>query len=463
MTTLARGDASFKSLPSFFRERLDADSTRLLRSFSYAASTSAALAEAVSKSVSANTIYSCASSITLPYFIVSLKADQVTQENPYEIGWSGLIFGTSGVVFGENEASVYYGTKLPNSFTSFEAAQANIAVKGASWEKSQYDWNHVTRRFGIPTDPASVLSTDALGDYLVCLSTVTLPGNAFYGAYGWLVGTPEHADATQGGPAVEAAFVGYSANRHLAAVAAGAGWSYFSEGGKVLDVRSDGSQWIIETSGKITTVPSVSAVPSVSLDDEAERLAPTSSDVQIFEEHNKLSATATEVPGVALSVLDGATVLELTFANVSSVWEYSAGRPSEWRFPVGGSSEAVERFWELVDERCTASGVSLELVYGLPATVNPLHVVWDLCGSNLSFISVSARTAGTSCADVVAQYALQPSIVCQTTSPASDSIDLSSFTDQAGVAYLAEAGPDVISTSGTDLLLGDYAPFVALK
>lgn len=193
--------------------------------------------------------------------------------------------------------------------------------------------------------------------------------------------------------------------------------------------------------------------------------------VKAYEYDGILAATASEIPGLLLRFpLSTGVVADLGFANIVSAWDFQGGRPSEWRFPISGSPSNVEQFWVDVDTYATANGIDLQVLFGLPAAVNPMKmVVQELLQSKLVVVSAALPLIPLGNPSGFHDRALEllpPGtmlILQQDVGSFFDSLDLgTTSSENVSYGYHTDAPTEVISIpgSGTDLTYFDYTPFI---
>jgi hypothetical protein len=202
---------------------------------------------------------------------------------------------------------------------------------------------------------------------------------------------------------------------------------------------------------------------AVAIGDEVTRDQPLSLGVQFFEGLEAATAAPSVLPGIAFTVPLPSGDVQLFAPNQTLAWSYDAFRPSPWRFPLGGETADVEAYW-------TALNVDLSTYYALvPAQpVNPMQLlVNDLWKNAITVAAVNLSSVEGSVLGFVdrAMMALSPAtyiIIQQSVGNYSDTIDTAPWPDVVGYGYHASTS-DVISVSGTDLILSDYAPLVTLS
>lgn len=198
-----------------------------------------------------------------------------------------------------------------------------------------------------------------------------------------------------------------------------------------------------------------------------------SSGVIVAEGAAVQALTFQQLPGVVASVaLSTGVVAQLTFQNQALQWTYDAGRPSPWRFPIGGDLSAVEQYWIDVWARQNATGVFLDTVYGLtppgPVPVVPSQVfLSDIVSNVVTALIVNVVDIPQSAATVLDRVArlLPPSaclIIQQRIDDMNDTIDAGTYVDTV-TCGVQEHPTDTVSVSGTDLLLVDHTPLVVIS
>jgi len=250
------------------------------------------------------------------------------------------------------------------------------------------------------------------------------------------------------------------------------GFPFAKEDGVIRRIDDDGHQLLISTD-ETTHKASNSLSAVVQVGDEVEDGTPLTDGVKFFEYEETLLATDEELPALSMTVpLSTGKVVELLFRNFDTVWDFEAGRPSEWRFPISGEDPDIEQFWVDVDTFATANGIDLETTFGLPDVINPMRMIIDqLLKNNLFVASLDNEDIPVSnpagFADRARKLLLSPAqliVIHQDVGSVSDAYDLGVNTSETvGFGYHALPSTEVISVpgSGTDLTFFDYAPMVA--
>ncbi len=247
------------------------------------------------------------------------------------------------------------------------------------------------------------------------------------------------------------------------------------EPGTVVGLDIGPTQVSIITDGlAYTTVGDVVPAPAVAIGDQVQEGEPLTTGYEFLEYEQVLSSTSAEIPGLVFSApLSTGAVAQISVQNTDTVWSYDAGRPSPWRFPIGGAPADIEQFWVDVDAYATANAVDLAVVYGLslpgPNAVNPLkRWVQDLLQNSLYVISTELENlpaAPGGFFDRARQLLPLDTLIIllQLLPDIDDSYDLGTETsDTVGYGYHADIPTEVISESGTDLTFFDYAPLVVV-
>ena len=275
-------------------------------------------------------------------------------------------------------------------------------------------------------------------------------------------------------PLYELIALGFSLARYQRGVAAALGLSFAREGETVIELTNDGYRQLVITDQSVHRAP-LDSVPVVSVGQVLREGMPVTDQLRVVEGLPLLSLGSTVLPGLALQIpLSTGVIANLVFANLDSEWSYDPGRPSAWRFPIGGTPSEIEVFWTDVQQRNVSLGVDFETVYGLDPMVvnpvNPLHrIIEDLLQANVVVTSVrlSADLPTTGFFDRLLSvmpravlYVLQQSIT-----GAHDTIDTSAFAEDVGAHYNAAADTETISVpgSGTDLTYTVLAPLVVIS
>lgn len=231
---------------------------------------------------------------------------------------------------------------------------------------------------------------------------------------------------------------------------------------------------IVTDGAAYTTVGAVVPAPAVSIGDQVEEGEPLTTGYEFLEYEQVQTATAAEIPGLVFDVpLSTGSVAKISVQNTDTVWSYDAGRPSPWRFPIGGDPADVEQFWVDAQAYATANGLDLATIYGLslpgPNPVNPLQRwVRDLLQNSLYVISTELENlpaAPGGFFDRARQLLPLDTLIIllQLLPDIDDSYDLGTeASDDVGYGYHTDIPTEVISESGTDLIFFDYAPLVVV-
>ena len=261
---------------------------------------------------------------------------------------------------------------------------------------------------------------------------------------------------------------GPSLKTYLAGINAALGLPLAEAGGTVRAIQSDGGQRLVITDTEVYR-GALSWPLSYLQGDQLQPDAPIFEVVKPFEYEALLTASAADVPGLLLNVpLSTGTTAQLGFKNEILAWDFQVGRPSEWRFPISGSPADVEQFWIDSDAYAVANGINLQVLFGLPAAVNPMKmVVEQLLKSKVVVFRVHLAMIPVSNPSGFHDRALEllsPGtllVLQQDVGSFFDSYDLGSSTSETvGYGYHILAPTETISISGTDLTYFDYTPFV---
>ena len=294
---------------------------------------------------------------------------------------------------------------------------------------------------------------------------------------GWLLRMKEkgalYTDVLR--PLYDLVALGFSLGRYRDGVAAALGYSFAAGGETVVEVTDDGYRRLVITDRNVYAAP-LSAAVLVAPGDQPSAGSSLTDCVQIFEGAPLLDADVYALPGLALTVnLSTGYPVGIVVANLATEWSYAPGRPSPWRFPVGGTPIDVEQYWVDVAARNAELGVDFETVFALdPLGTNPVNpmrfVLTEVLAANVVVTSVrlSEDTPITPFFDRIGQ--LMPAgtlFVLQQALPeeVGDGIDTSTFANVVSAHYNVTADTDVISVpgSGTDLTYTDLSPLVVIS
>lgn len=421
-----------------------------------------------------------------PWFPLVIFADQVVDQDFVTYGEGFIYDSPPQILYGEQSGTSRYLVRLPQELC-FVADVPELVDQVTNTQvvidNSQYGFNPATGELVFTADPFTLVESKTAADsgeeYIVLwIRNGEFDLNVAFDQIGWVVKYDrvqllEYANTLQN--IWELVLLGPSIERYQEGMMKAMGFPYAEFPGLVTRVENDGWRDLITIEGngqaKTYGVVDSKASPIVTMGDTVKEGQPLTDGIKFFEYPGILSATIDEIPGLLFQVpLSTGKIAELTFANVDTVWEFVAARPSEWRFPVGGYAPDVEQFWVDVDAYATANGIDFATLYGLPAPVNPMErMIEDLIHTNV-YVSV------VELANIIredpgafhdrAKLLLPPGTFCvlqQNVGDISDVYDLGTETsDTVGYGYNAAVPTDTISIpgGGTALTYFDYAPLV---
>ena len=467
----------WRSLDSFWRDHTVVDTRDLVHFQTYAATLLALnLRAKANHYIAAQTVPAGPPTLRQPWYPIVLFRDRLIDQSLVLYGDGYIYDSPEEIDYGE-EGDPRYLYPLPPGVVSIPQICDSVTNTQVVLDRSELTLDLTTGRIIFGTDPFTLMApkTEAATgrEYVILWArNVEIDLGTAFDRTGWVLGFDQ--SGTNYAQAVRAVWelvlLGPSIDRYRRGLMESLGFPYANAAETVRCVETDGYRWLISTDTQTYGFTVASAAPIVDQGDQLTVGQPLSDGIAFMEAEQLASATSDQLPGLVLRVpLSSGTVAKLSFANLTAAWEYEAGRPSEWRFPVGGESDEVEQFWVDVDSACTAAGIDLATVYSLPAAVNPMQrAITDLLQNSLYVASVelaSLTVTPTGFHDRARN--LLPAdmllVLQQNVGTATDSVDLAAATSETvGYGYNAAVPTETISVSGSgaDLEFYDLTPGV---
>lgn len=406
----------------------------------------------------------------VPWYPIVVYRDQLTDLSFVLYGDPYIYDTPEEIVYGQPSDPTFTYPVLP-TFAEITTLYDSVTETSQVFDRARFSYTRETRTLTFGVDPFSVLAprqTTNGRDYLVLwVRNGKLDLNVPFDWTGWIAkfkgrATAAYVKALQ--DLWELEVNSPTLGSFKSGMTVGAGFPVAASAGQVRDIRTDGYQRVVFVDS--VAYPFLQAIgAAVAIGDQVVADQPLSLGVQFFAGLSVAEASTASLPGIAFTVpLSSGVDVQLFAPNQVLAWTFDGLRPSPWRFPLGGDVADVEAYW-------ADRNIDLSLYYTLAPSqpVNPMQLlVNDLWKNAITVASVDlANVEGEALGFVDrARMALSPStyiIVQQKVGDVSDSIDTSAWGDQIGYGYHASGVSDVISTSGTDLILSDYAPLVTLS
>lgn len=416
-----------------------------------------------------------------PWFPIVLFQDRLSEQDTVTYG-SGFDYDSPpDILYGQQTGDVQYVYPLPQELlfvADIPEFVDSITDSKVVIDPTEFIYDKDTGRITFSVNPFDLIesktSADEGREYIVLwvrnlLADINVP----FDLVGWVVkfnNTVRDSYAEGLRYIWELVLQGPSRARFEEGFTRASGFPAAVQAEIIRAVTSDGYQNIVSTDQNTYKMVAAQATPILAQGDDVYEGQPLSDGILFYEYPDILSAGSSELPGLTLRVpLSTGEIALLSFANVNTDWEFEAGRPSEWRFPIGGAPADVEQFWVDVDTYATANGIVFATLYGLPAAVNPMHrVIEDLMHNNIYVASVDLsevpQSPGTFAArarELLPGFTLI--VVHQNVDSTSDEIDLGVATSETiTYGYNAAVPTETISVpgSGSDLEYTDHVPLV---
>lgn len=471
----------WRAFDSFWRNRTVVDTRDLVQFQSYASTILELNVHETSYHFTrAQTIPLAEDFLRLPWYPVVIFQDRLVDQSTVLYGGGDNYSAVPEIVYGE-QGDPRFLYPLPTAVVSIGTLCDAITDTSVVIDPSQFTFDADSQTLIFSTDPFTLITpkTDATSgrQYIVLwMRNPQFDLNVAFDQIGWVLRYAKSGDNYMEAMKRiwELILLGPSLERYQEGLMVAAGLPYAAEDGEtVRRVDNDGFQHLITTDTRVYRAPTTGLTVTVSPGDTLTEGQALTDGIEFMEYAQVLSATADQLPGLLLKIpLSTGVTAELSFANIDTAWTFDAGRPSPWRFPVGGPDASVEQFWADVDSYATANGIDFATLYGLPDSVNPMkRVVQDLIQNSLyvASLDLSAVPENMGRFSDRARFLLLPQdvlvILQQYLDDISDAIDLGTQTsDSVGYGYHAVPTTEVISVagSGTDLEYFDYAPMVVI-
>lgn len=466
---------------SFWRERTDTTTADLVKYQSWASTLLFLNVHATSLHYQkAQVVPEIENFLRQPWFPIVMYRDRLVNQSAYVYGDPFQYSAVPMIYYGEESGTPRYIYPLPQKLLFvadvpvFVDAVTDTTVQ---IDRTQFTYDAATGRIVFTVDPFTLitpkLSIDGREYIVLWAKNIELDLDVPFDQVGWIVKYDRNSFLPYA-KTLRQLWALVLKGPSLAAYKKGLmdtlGFPYAEAASQISSIFDDGYQWVIATDNTVYTAEKAKATPIVQQGDEVIEGQPLTDGIQFLEYEHLLTSTLTDIPGLLLKVpLSTGVVAQLSFANIDTVWNFEAGRPSEWRFPVGGAAADVEQFWVDVDTYATANGINFVALYGLPAAVNPMkRIVQDLIHTNIFVASVDLNNASDDTGGFAdrARMLLPPStmlVLQQSLGTAEDELDLGvTSSETVGYGYNAAIPTEdlSISGSGTSLEYTDYAPLV---
>jgi len=479
--TLLNPDQVWNRLDSFWRTETVVD-TRDLVHYQTIASTLLFL-NAHSKSnhlLTSRSAPSVEDFAKLPWFPIVMYEDQLIERSVVEYGDGYLYSPVPEINYGQPSGTPKYVYTLPGDLRYIVKVPCIVdAVINSSEciDHTLFTYDHTRTRLIFYIDPFTVfenkVSTDGRTYIVVWVRNIEIDYNIAFDQIGWVVkynkfGNFEYAGGLQ--QIWDLVLRGPSISKYKIGLSDAVGLPYALSNGTIRRIEDDGYQYLISTDDKTYTALMADVTPSVIQGEEVVSGQTLTDGIDFLEYPDLLYVSPDRVPGLLLNIplSTGETAL-ISFANIRVSWEFVPGRPSEWRFPIGGDPTQVEQFWVDVDTFAVANGIDFATIYGLPGLVNPMmRIVDDLLHNSLFIAAIDLSIVH----DLPGGFAdrarlLLPTdvmiVLHQNIGAFSDDLDLGVTSSEiVGYGYNVDAPKEDISVlgSGTDLEYFDYTPLV---
>ena len=477
---LSSGENYWELLDSFWRQETEASTRQLVRYESIATWLAWLNLRSKSAALLANqSVVNAPAQITIPWFPLVVYRSKLVEGDFYLYDGTVLYTATPTILYGQTTSNYVNNLVTDNRLVDVPMLCDSVTTTTVVINQSQFSYDSTSGVIAFTVDPFSLIpakvNAESGEDYIVLW--VKNPGfnlrvNA--GWIGWPIQFPATGQPVTYNRAVKVAWEtvirGPSCDRYRRGLLDSLDFPYALAAETVRRVDDDGFYTVIQTDGQAYSCANNRASSAVAPGDQLEIGTPLTDGVSFLEFPATTSVTATLLCGIVLPVpLSTGQTASLSFANVDTDWTYDVGRPSPWRFPVGGNAAEVEQYWVDVGAYATANSVDFEVLYDLLSStaVNPLYrVIEDLLRNNLYVASVDLTSLAGSPSGFQErmQQLLSPSgmaVLHQRLGNVTDEYDVGSETsDSVGYGYNAVATTEVISVSGTDLTYYDYTPLV---
>lgn len=454
------------TLDSFWRTKVDASDADLIRFQTYASLIlDANNAKRSQNFIGSQGIATLEAFVDVPWYPIIVYRDQLSDVSIVKYGEGFDYDPTPQIVYGE-AGDPAFSYRISDTFADIPTMYDSITSPTYVYDPSLFSYDAPTRTITFPEDPFTILpsKTTLNREYLILwIRNGKLDLNVPFDQTGWPVKYKGLA-STQYVRAIQEVWEldvrGSNLKSLKDGVTRGAGFPAAEGPGQVIDIFSDGYHLIIRVDDTAYTAPA-GTVPAVAIGDFVVEGQPLTLGVKFFAGLEAASASSTDLPGIAFVYpLPSGEIIPLYAPNMTLAWSYRGARPSPWRFPIGGEPLEVEAYW-------TALNVDLSLYYTLAPgdPVNPMALlVSDLWKNAITVMTLDLAEIQDDSLSFVdrARLALSPSsyiILQQRVSAVEDTIDMGASPETIGYGYHATTS-DIVSVSGTDLIISDFAPLV---
>jgi len=473
---LLNGDRIWQWLDSFWREHTAPSTRTLVRYLTLAESVLYATAMRETRFLQAAQAAETAQTfLTVPWF--PLVVDRRELQNV------GFVLYGSGAIYAD-PAEIVYG-QIDNPSWRFRISQRLASVTQITDAlvdpklfigPESFSYDPVTRLFQFTDDPFDYFPVKTAADgseyILLWLRAPQFDLRQLFDQLGWVMGlsgrsSDEYADCLR--RIWQLALEGPGLQTFAAGVSRAAGIQTATTSETVVGTPTDADTAYVVTDKNVYRAP-LPAIPIVSEGQVLEVGATLFDTVRVFD---GTAVADMPVPGAAWNTLYNGQVLSLVFLNETLSWSFDPARPSPWRFPVSGDPAQVELFWVASWDYQQAQGIDLGVLLGLSPgdPVNPMvFVLTHIIEQNIfgCVVDVPRVQAGGTSFYARARVLMPANVhwlLHQDLGSVVDSLALPDVTasEDVTVAYNASAPTESISVSGTDLLLSDYTPMVAIS
>ncbi len=459
----------YEQLDSFWRAYTTPDTQSLLRYQSYAQLICWAWAVRKVRSILDSRI-SNEPYCSVPWYPVVIWRDRLSDQSFHQYGDPYIYDNPPQILYGDPGAP-RFRHPVPTGVVGFTGMYDQVVR--TQYKLGLSEVTVVGQYFEFYLDPFTIrpakLTPDSNRQYQVWwVRDARIDLSIPFDAVGWVLGYggqagPNYAAGVQA--LWRLALEGPSVGRFVDGLLATTGQPAVRKVETVLGVFGDTVNQYVQTADNLYRVPGPNTAIAT-LNGQVTPAVSITSGVRWFDNSSIGTATTTELPGLACVVPLRTGAKLLSFANINTAWTFQAGRPSEWRFPIGGEPADVEQYWVEVADFATANGINVATLFGLPAAVNPLQMLATQLLGSMWVSTIDGPAVKPESLGFVdnARRFLSPAslvIVHQRVGTFLDQFDAGTQTGNTVTAgYHADGILDTMSVSGTDLIYQDDTPFV---
>lgn len=426
------------------------------------------------------------STLNIPWFPIVLYRDRLVNQS-FVLYGGGFLYDTPPeILYGEESGVPRFLLPLQRPWRSISNFCDAVTTTKVVIDQSQFEFNPLTGEVVFSVDPFTLITakTDTDGREYIVLWTRNpeIDLNVPFDWTGWVVkydrvSLDRYAESLK--YIWELVLLGPSLGRYKEGMMTSMGFPFAARNGQIEWVTNDGYQLLISDGQEVYKAIDADVNATVVGGDLVQVGDPLTDGVTFMEYPQVMSATFDDIPGLAIDVpLSTGVVAKLIFANTAVEWTYEAGRPSEFRFPVGGAPSEIEQFWVDVDTFATANGIDFQTIFSLSIPVSPgptgdavnpmQRIIEDLLHNSVFVVSVELADMPFNPGgfhDRARQLLPYDVLIVlqQHVGDVSDAYDLGANTSETVTAgYNIDAPIETISVSGsgTDLTYFDYVPLV---